>query len=245
MPHAARCSPQATSSMRPRKPLSQMLVAADLWLGPTWEIVIAGDPAHPATQQVLAALHQTYILPRRVVACRGSVVRGTAIVGTRSALRGQSRRALPNPRRTSAGSSPARHPCRAWTTSLLSGSRLAVHLWQRARFGWSPDLRTDRTPSLASPAREVSPALPRCPTSITPAAGLLHAQQLSHRCAGHFAAVADQRVAHDFVLHVPGQFAVGNHVEQELRDVVGEHLAGVVGHLGREVGGSEDRHAVL
>ncbi|MHB8861285.1 MAG: thioredoxin domain-containing protein [Pirellulaceae bacterium] len=49
--------------------VAQMLVAADLWLGPTWEIVLTGDARQPATQQVIQALRRTF-LPRRVVACR-------------------------------------------------------------------------------------------------------------------------------------------------------------------------------
>jgi hypothetical protein len=51
--------------------VAQMLVAADLWLGPTWEIAIAGDLSAPATQRVLTALRQAFI-PRRVIACRGA-----------------------------------------------------------------------------------------------------------------------------------------------------------------------------
>lgn len=51
--------------------VAQMLVAVDLWLGPTWEIVIAGAPSEAATQRVLGGLHQT-LIPRRVVACRGT-----------------------------------------------------------------------------------------------------------------------------------------------------------------------------
>ncbi len=51
--------------------VSQMLVAADLWRGPTWEVVVAGDRADPAVQRILSAFHQTMI-PRRTIACRGA-----------------------------------------------------------------------------------------------------------------------------------------------------------------------------
>ncbi|MHB8971894.1 MAG: thioredoxin domain-containing protein [Pirellulaceae bacterium] len=51
--------------------VAQMLLAVDLWLGPTWEIVIAGDIQQPATQQVIQGLRRTF-LPRRVVACRSA-----------------------------------------------------------------------------------------------------------------------------------------------------------------------------
>ncbi len=51
--------------------VAQMLLAADLWLGPTWEIVLTGDTRQPATQQAIQALRRTF-LPRRVVACRSA-----------------------------------------------------------------------------------------------------------------------------------------------------------------------------
>ena len=49
--------------------MSQMLVAADLILGPTWEIVALGSPDKDATREILESLWATFI-PRRVVACR-------------------------------------------------------------------------------------------------------------------------------------------------------------------------------
>ncbi len=52
--------------------VAQMLLAADLWLGPTWEIVLTGDTRQPATQQAIQALRRTF-LPRRVVACRSAL----------------------------------------------------------------------------------------------------------------------------------------------------------------------------
>jgi len=48
---------------------SQMLVALDMVLGPTPEIVVLGDAAHDDTAAVLAAIG-THFLPNRVVACR-------------------------------------------------------------------------------------------------------------------------------------------------------------------------------
>jgi uncharacterized protein YyaL (SSP411 family) len=43
----------------------QMLIAADVALGPTIEVVIAGDPAAPATAQMVGLLHERF-LPRAV-----------------------------------------------------------------------------------------------------------------------------------------------------------------------------------
>ncbi len=70
--------------------VAQMLVAADLWLGPTWEIVIAGDLSAPATQRVLTALRQTFI-PRRVIACRGTTPGTPRSLCARPAVCGQGR----------------------------------------------------------------------------------------------------------------------------------------------------------
>jgi uncharacterized protein YyaL (SSP411 family) len=47
----------------------QMLLALDMYLGPTPEIVILGDPQHDDTGVALAALRHRYI-PNKVVACR-------------------------------------------------------------------------------------------------------------------------------------------------------------------------------
>jgi uncharacterized protein YyaL (SSP411 family) len=47
----------------------QMLLALDMYLGPTPEIVILGDPRHDDTGAALAALRQRCI-PNKVVACR-------------------------------------------------------------------------------------------------------------------------------------------------------------------------------
>ena len=48
---------------------AQMLVAADLLAGPTWELALLADPKAPDTHAILSALRQTY-LPHCVVACR-------------------------------------------------------------------------------------------------------------------------------------------------------------------------------
>ena len=196
-----------------------MLVAADLWLGPTWEIVVAGEPSQvAATRRVLAALHQAFI-PRRVIACRGHAS-GTARSAALDPLfAGKTPNGRTSRPRTSARDSPARHPCMASTTSWP----VAAAAERNLAGGWpGPEPRLIRIRY-------------RCPGF-----------QLPSSCApaGHFAAVADERVTHDFVFHVPGQLALGNHVEQELRHVVGEHLAGVQRNLGRQVGRSEDHHAV-
>jgi uncharacterized protein YyaL (SSP411 family) len=47
----------------------QMLLALDMVLGPTPEIVVLGDPVHPETAAALAALRHRYV-PNRVLACR-------------------------------------------------------------------------------------------------------------------------------------------------------------------------------
>lgn len=48
---------------------SQLLVAIDLWQGPTWEIALTGRADDPATQESLTALYRAFI-PRYVVAFR-------------------------------------------------------------------------------------------------------------------------------------------------------------------------------
>ncbi|MEX2187285.1 MAG: thioredoxin domain-containing protein [Pirellulales bacterium] len=47
----------------------QLLLALDLYLGPTFEIAIVGDAAAPATAEVIADLRRRFI-PSKVVACR-------------------------------------------------------------------------------------------------------------------------------------------------------------------------------
>jgi uncharacterized protein YyaL (SSP411 family) len=48
----------------------QLLIALDMYFGPTYEIVIIGDPAAPATHTVLGAVRHRFI-PNKVLACRG------------------------------------------------------------------------------------------------------------------------------------------------------------------------------
>ena len=48
---------------------AQMLLALDMYLGPTPEIVIVADPAQPATRQMLADLAHRY-WPNKIVALR-------------------------------------------------------------------------------------------------------------------------------------------------------------------------------
>ena len=71
----------------------QMLIALDLQLGPTPEIVIVGDPANADTSAALAALRRRY-MPNRVVACR---LPGASPphVAAGPAVRGQGRRRRP------------------------------------------------------------------------------------------------------------------------------------------------------
>jgi len=51
--------------------MGQMLLALDMYLGPTYEIVLVGDAGSPDTAAALAALRHTY-LPNMVVACRAA-----------------------------------------------------------------------------------------------------------------------------------------------------------------------------
>ncbi|MCA9206192.1 MAG: hypothetical protein KDA59_24235, partial [Planctomycetales bacterium] len=50
----------------------QMLIAADMWLGPFFEIAILGDPAEAATRDALSGLRRSF-LPNAVWAVRDSV----------------------------------------------------------------------------------------------------------------------------------------------------------------------------
>ena len=70
--------------------VAQMLVAADLWLGPTWEIVVAGEPSKAATQRVLAALYQSFDSAPGPGLSRPTD-RSATIVGARPALCRQGR----------------------------------------------------------------------------------------------------------------------------------------------------------
>jgi uncharacterized protein YyaL (SSP411 family) len=47
----------------------QMLLALDLWLGPTYEIVLAGDPSSAEFAAILSDLRRRF-LPRKLVAFR-------------------------------------------------------------------------------------------------------------------------------------------------------------------------------
>jgi uncharacterized protein YyaL (SSP411 family) len=57
---------------------AQSLIAWDLALGPTREIVVAGDPEAPQTRRMLQVVHQQF-LPRTVLALHGSGKAGGAI----------------------------------------------------------------------------------------------------------------------------------------------------------------------
>jgi uncharacterized protein len=62
--------------------VGHMLLALDMYLGPTSEIVIIGDPRKEPTAAVLAALRHRFV-PNKVVACRssGSVGQGSQTLG--------------------------------------------------------------------------------------------------------------------------------------------------------------------
>ncbi len=66
---AAEATFRAASAVMLQSPTAagQMLLALDMYLGPTPEIVILGDPALPATRQILADLRRRY-LPNTIVA---------------------------------------------------------------------------------------------------------------------------------------------------------------------------------
>jgi hypothetical protein len=51
--------------------VAQSLVAADLWLGATAQVVLCGPHGDPAVEHALRVLRQSY-LPRSVIACRTS-----------------------------------------------------------------------------------------------------------------------------------------------------------------------------
>ncbi|MFQ5650232.1 MAG: thioredoxin domain-containing protein [bacterium] len=62
---------RAFSQQVSRAPIghTQLMSALDFWLGPSYEVVIAGDPTHRDTQTMLSALHATYA-PNKVVIFR-------------------------------------------------------------------------------------------------------------------------------------------------------------------------------
>lgn len=66
----------------------QLLIALDGWLGPSQEIVIAGDPDAPATQAMLRAV-STRFLPRAVILLHPSGERGGAIEALAPFLKAQ------------------------------------------------------------------------------------------------------------------------------------------------------------
>jgi uncharacterized protein YyaL (SSP411 family) len=68
---AAESTLRCASALMQQAPRAtgQMLLALDMFLGPTPEIVILGDPQTPDTAAALAALRHTFV-PNQVVACR-------------------------------------------------------------------------------------------------------------------------------------------------------------------------------
>src|ERR1035437_10021854 len=56
----------------------------------------------------------------------------------------------------------------------------------------------------------------------------------------HVSGVRDQRFGQDFIGAVQGELPVFDEVLQKRRDVLGVHLAGVVGNGGRQIDGAED-----
>jgi len=79
---------QAASLMR-RAPgaTGQMLMAVDFYLGPTYEMVLAGDPASADTRKVLADLRQRF-LPNKVLAMPAKTITTPAEKPTESGQKG-------------------------------------------------------------------------------------------------------------------------------------------------------------
>ena len=73
----------------------------------------------------------------------------------------------------------------------------------------------------------------------------LHAQQLADLRADHFAAIRGQRRADDFVLQVQMEFAAADDELDKIREILGQHLAGVRRHFARQIRRTQDRDAVL
>jgi uncharacterized protein YyaL (SSP411 family) len=68
---AAEATLRAATPLVQQSPMAtgQMLLALDMHLGPTSEIVVVGDPSNHATAKALAALCKRFV-PNRVLACR-------------------------------------------------------------------------------------------------------------------------------------------------------------------------------
>jgi uncharacterized protein YyaL (SSP411 family) len=57
----------ASQAARAPHAVPQFLIAADLWLGPSQKVILAGDPVAPSTQQMVRAVASRF-LPRAVLA---------------------------------------------------------------------------------------------------------------------------------------------------------------------------------
>ncbi len=57
----------------------------------------------------------------------------------------------------------------------------------------------------------------------------------------HDLAVAgDECFTGDFVVHVERELSIFDEMGDECRQILGEHLAGMIGHVGRQIGRAED-----
>ena len=63
-----RATPQAFSGQVEKMPTgsTQMLVSVDYAIGPSYEVVIAGDPGSADTKEIISTIHATY-LPNKVL----------------------------------------------------------------------------------------------------------------------------------------------------------------------------------
>lgn len=93
----------------------QMLAALDLWLGPTYEVVLAGDAASADLQAVLADLRRRY-LPRKLVAFRPSGAGASGSAHLNELLAGKS----------ASGSEPTAYICQNFTCQAPAISRAAI-----------------------------------------------------------------------------------------------------------------------
>jgi len=100
--------------------MGQMLLALDMYLGPTYEIVLVGDAASPDTAAVLKALRHKF-LPNKVVACRAASVKPPAGDLLAALFEGKS---LPGPE-------PGVYVCRNFACQApVSGKEAALATWR-------------------------------------------------------------------------------------------------------------------
>jgi len=73
----------------------------------------------------------------------------------------------------------------------------------------------------------------------------LNSQQSFDSLIGNLSLMGDHRVANDFIFEIQLQAAILDHIEQELDHIVAEHLTGVTGNVGGDVGWPQDSDPML